>query len=1155
MPYRMSWEHQWEIQALYQIHADPLSAIFGQVMHGSVAAKLMMQFMAPPGAVIGYSLGETAGLVAMGAWKGQDHLLKRMLESPLFKTALTGPCLSLRKAWHIDPEERFEWQVMAVDRAADEVMRVVRQFPLTRLLIVNSPRESVIGGQKESIRRVVKILGCNAVSLDGVVTVHCDAVKPVEDDYRKLHLHPIDPPGNMRFYSCAWGHAYDLTSENTAASITEQALNGFDFTRTIQQAYDDGIRVFIEMGPRASCTRMIQQTLEDRSHLALAVSRSGDDEYLSILKTLGALSAERVDIQLDKLYGRISYPPEMNCIYDETLQKSITLSNEKTSNRISIRVGTFLPLPGPPPLLSDSTDSDISFQEQSINHQPIDLKSGMNSVSGPSIENAPYQMARDLMRSVQENARTTSEAHAHFLEISRRMTKSYQEAMALQAQLLSTHMEQTHQTGIAAAGSGKEQAPTGHAPLYSRKDCLTFATGSVAEVFGPEFQVVDTYKARVRLPDEPLMLVDRVVSLVGEKCSLDRGRIVTEHDVLPAAWYLDGNRAPVCISVEAGQADLFLSSYLGIDHVVKGRRTYRLLDACVTFFRGLPRPGETIRYEIEIEKFIRQGNTHLFFFNFKGVVDETLLIRMKNGCAGFFTEEEVRNSGGIVAKKNNASLSKEDSGNEWRHPAPVTIETFSEAALDSLRSGHLEDAFGAVFQGKTISSSLCLPGGRMHLIDRVLKFDPYGGTFGKGLIRAEADVHPDDWYLTCHFVDDMVMPGTLMYECCAHTLRVFLQRIGWISDKEDACYEPVVGVESVLKCRGPVTPNTRHVVYEIDIKEMGYDPEPYAVADARMTADGAYIVYFDSISMKLTRGTREEIEAIWKIDSEKGITEERSPAARKASPTANGNDKGIFNREMLEEFAFGRPSRAFGEPYREFDGNRFIARLPKPPYLFMDRVVAVAPEPWVLKPDGWIEAELDIDPEDWFFRANRMPNMPFCVLNEIALQPCGWLAAYLGSALRSEKDLRFRNLGGIAELNRDVPAKKSSLTTRARLTQVSEAGDMIIEHFDFQILLSRQMIYQGRTHFGFFTRKALAEQVGLQQIDLSRYAMPQDSATRRQMAMPDHAPMTPDDLSGDVHGHAIMPGRAIRMIDHILSLIHISEPTRPVGISRMPSSA
>ena len=448
VPYRSSWENRWETQALHRIHSDPLSAIFGQVMHGSVATKLMLQFIPPPGAVIGYSLGETAGLVAMGAWKGQDRLLKRMIESPLFKTALTGPCLSLRRAWNIDPEERFEWQVVAVDRAAEEVMPVVKQFPMTRLLIINSPRESVIGGEKESIRDVVKMLGCNAVPLEGVVTVHCDAVGPVEEDYRQLHLHPIDPPGNMRFYSCAWGHAYALTSENAAASITEQALNGFDFTRTIQQAYDDGIRVFIEMGPRASCTRMIQQTLEGHPHLAVAVSRSDDNEYLSILKILGALSAERVGVRLENLYGNISYPPEINRGYDETLPKSTAVSQVKASNRIHIRVGALLPFPGPPPLLPDRSDSDLSLQEKSKNHEPIDSPAERDAVSGPLHESLPNQIARDLMRSVQENAQTTTEAHKHFLEISSRMTKNYQETMALQARLLSAHMEHTPTQGV-----------------------------------------------------------------------------------------------------------------------------------------------------------------------------------------------------------------------------------------------------------------------------------------------------------------------------------------------------------------------------------------------------------------------------------------------------------------------------------------------------------------------------------------------------------------------------------------------------------------------------------------------------------------------------------------------------------------------------------
>ena len=135
-----------------------------------------------------------------------------------------------------------------------------------------------------------------------------------------------------------------------------------------------------------------------------------------------------------------------------------------------------------------------------------------------------------------------------------------------------------------------------------------------------------------------------------------------------------------------------------------------------------------------------------------------------------------------------------------------------------------------------------------------------------------------------------------------------------------------------------------------------------------------------------------------------------------------------------------------------FDEERVIARLPGPPYSFLDRIVAVEPEAWVLKPGGWIEAEYDMSPDAWYFKADRSSSMPFCVLLEIALQPCGWLAAYLGSALRSENDLKFRNLGGNAVLHRMIFPEEKTLTIRARMTKVSEAADMIIEHFDFKVL-------------------------------------------------------------------------------------------------------
>jgi len=179
--------------------------------------------------------------------------------------------------------------------------------------------------------------------------------------------------------------------------------------------------------------------------------------------------------------------------------------------------------------------------------------------------------------------------------------------------------------------------PSLQSPILNREMCMEFAVGSIARVLGPEFAEVDSYPTRVRLPDEPLMLVDRIITIEGEPRSMTGGRVVTEHDVTADRWYLDGGRIPTCIAVEAGQADLFLSAYLGIDFRGKGKAVYRLLDALVTFHRGLPVPGDVIRYDIKIDHFFRQDQTYLFRFNFEGTVNGEPLLSMKNGCAGFFT--------------------------------------------------------------------------------------------------------------------------------------------------------------------------------------------------------------------------------------------------------------------------------------------------------------------------------------------------------------------------------------------------------------------------------------------------------------------------------------------------------------------------------------
>ncbi|WP_457553188.1 beta-ketoacyl synthase N-terminal-like domain-containing protein [Desulfobacula sp.] len=407
-----------------------------------------------------------------------------------------------------------------------------------------------------------------------------------------------------------------------------------------------------------------------------------------------------------------------------------------------------------------------------------------------------------------------------------------------------------------------ESAPSVRTCFLDREHCLEYARGKAGRVLGKEFDIIDTYPVRVRLPDEPLMLVDRILDIKGEMLSLTSGKIITQHDVKEHAWYLDGPKAPVSITIEAGQADLFLCAWLGIDHRIKGKRKYRLLDARVTFHRSLPEPGETIEYHIEIDRFLKQGDVYLFFFHYKGYINDQLLISMRDGCAGFFTEQEVENSGGIILKTH--ALKQIKPPLEFSLLVPAKKERFSDEKIEALRQGDLGKAFGKNFAKIRLGKHLKLPGKRMHLIDRVLEFDPKGGRFGLGSIIAQADIHPDDWFLTCHFIDDKVMPGTLMYECCAHALRIFTQAIGWVSHRDDVFYDVIPDNESDLKCRGPVTPETKKVRYEIEIKEMGYDPEPYVIADAHMFSDELRIVLYENMGMKLVGLTKDDLESFWR---------------------------------------------------------------------------------------------------------------------------------------------------------------------------------------------------------------------------------------------------------------------------------------------------
>lgn len=1026
--------------------ANPQDAIFCQVALGTIVSDLMRSFGVRPDAAIGYSLGETAALFSMLAWTDRDEMLRRMNASALFTDDLAGPCRAAQKTWNLPENEDVDWVTGVIDSPAGVVEEAIKGRKRVYLMIVNTPRECVVGGDRSTVKALVEELGCIFFALPGVSTVHCEVALQVEKPYRDLHLFKTIRPEGIRFYSCASGRPYEVNRENAADSILEQALNRIDFPKVIRSAYEDGVRIFLEMGPGNSCTRMIGEILENRPHTAVSACFSGRHEVSSILNLIGQLIAERVPVALTPLYGEGPH----------TKWDAGSLEQTRDVRRppISIPVGRgpfSIPAPpcqGSPRQVKKAAGLHLVRTKKLKGREDQEPQHVTGNRETETAQTALPSMG-PLIRQMEATGNARAEAHETYLRLTHDISRTVEKNIAFQMSLIEA------MNSGAVQGKGPDRAR----PLFDRAMCMEFAIGSIEKMLGPEFAPIDSHPTRVRLPDEPLMLVDRIMSVEGEPLSLKNGRVVTEHDIHPGAWYLAEGRIPTCIAVEAGQADLFLSGYLGIDFKTKGLAVYRLLDAVVTFHRELPCPGTVIRYDIRIENFFRQGDTYLFGFSFEGTVNGEPLLSMKDGCAGFFSAEELAGGKGIVHTELDRRPVQGVRPADWEDFVPMSVESYDEQHIDALRNGDLKGCFGDLFEGLGLGQPLGIPGGQMKLVDRVLHLDPEGGRFGLGIIRAEADIHHDDWFLTCHFVDDRVMPGTLMYECCLHTLRAFLLRLGWVGEQEEVSCMPVPGVPSRLKCRGQVIETTKKAVYEISIKEIGYRPEPYAVADALIYADGKPIVEMSNMSIRFSGLTREKIKAIWK---------------RKRPP--------LFDHDTILAFAVGKPSVAFGEPYRIFDKDRVIARLPGPPYQFLDRITKINAEPWKMVAGGVIDAQYDVPPDAWYFKScgtPALPEMPFAVLLEVALQPCGWLAAYIGSALTSEIDLSFRNLGGTAVQYEPVLPVAGTLTTTVKITSVSSTGGMIIQNYDFEVRNARRTVYKGDTYFGFFTKKALADQVGL----------------------------------------------------------------------------
>ncbi len=579
-------------------------------------------------------------------------------------------------------------------------------------------------------------------------------------------------------------------------------------------------------------------------------------------------------------------------------------------------------------------------------------------------------------------------------------------------------------------------------PLWDRAQLEIHAAGKLSQIFGPEFAPLDDYPIRVRMPRPPLLLADRVLEIEGVPAQMGKGRIVTETDVSAKAWYASDNCMPAGVMIESGQADLLLISYLGVDFLNKGERAYRLLACDLTYSGGLPRAGDVLHYEISIDGHANHGDVRLFFFHYNCTVNGGLRLQVRGGQAGFFTAKELEESKGVL----------------WDPPTAPSLDQacfVGPKELDLLCQGRIAEVFGAGFERAYTHTR------SPHLAKKTALF--HRAWIAPRYLKAEWDFSPADWFFDGHFHCDPCMPGTLMFEGCLQAMALYMLKQGYSLARDGWRFEPVRDQAYHLVCRGQATPRSHRLCYEIFVQEEIAGPQPAIFADLLVTIDG--LKAFHAARMGLC------MVPDWPL--------EQKIEGCSLDPRGAIAGDHVFNLRSLLATAWGRPSEAFGKMYAPFDGGLRVARLPGPPYHFLSRVEKIEGEPAELKTGARTVIAYDVPSDAWYFKENGAPVMPFCVFLEVALQPCGWLASYVGSALGQPKPLAFRNLDGSGAVLSEIQPGTETLHTDVTLTKVAKSGDMIIEGFDVILHQGSRPIYSFNTVFGFFPDEAFQNQPGL----------------------------------------------------------------------------
>jgi acyl transferase domain-containing protein len=135
------------------------------------------------------------------------------------------------------------------------------------LAMDNCPHQTVLVGEPEAAARAREIaaregLVCEQLPYDRAV--HTPLFAPFAEDLRAVFAGLPVRPARSGLWSCTTAAPYPDNEAATRELLVEHWTNPVRFRDTIDALYDDGARVFVEVGPRGNMTAFVEDILGAR---------------------------------------------------------------------------------------------------------------------------------------------------------------------------------------------------------------------------------------------------------------------------------------------------------------------------------------------------------------------------------------------------------------------------------------------------------------------------------------------------------------------------------------------------------------------------------------------------------------------------------------------------------------------------------------------------------------------------------------------------------------------------------------------------------------------------------------------------------------------------------------------------------------------------